>query len=56
MEDALYIQYLWRLGNVWPFGQPGFALWQRRFNSVAMDQAHFVSAPRYVALDPDRAG
>jgi putative transposase len=31
-------------------------LWQGRFSSVAMDEAHFVSALRYVALNPVRAG
>lgn len=30
-------------------------LWQGRFSSVAMDEAHFVSALRYVALNPVRA-
>lgn len=31
-------------------------LWQGRFSSVAMDEAHFVAALRYVALNPVRAG
>jgi putative transposase len=31
-------------------------LWQGRFGSVAMDEAHFVTALRYVALNPVRAG
>lgn len=31
-------------------------LWQGRFSSVAMDEAHFVTALRYVALNPVRAG
>lgn len=31
-------------------------LWQGRFGSVAMDEAHFVAALRYVALNPVRAG
>ena len=31
-------------------------LWQGRFGSVAMDEAHLVSAFRYVALNPVRAG
>jgi len=31
-------------------------LWQGRFSSVAMDEAHLVSALRYVALNPVRAG
>ena len=31
-------------------------LWQGRFGSVAMDEAHLVSALRYVALNPVRAG
>jgi putative transposase len=31
-------------------------LWQGRFSSVAMDESHFVSALRYVALNPVRAG
>ncbi|MEO7247332.1 MAG: transposase [Novosphingobium sp.] len=30
-------------------------LWQGRYGSVAMDEAHFVSALRYVALNPVRA-
>ncbi|OYU35889.1 transposase [Novosphingobium sp. PASSN1] len=30
-------------------------LWQGRFNSVAMDEPHFVTALRYVALNPVRA-
>jgi putative transposase len=30
-------------------------LWQGRFGSVAMDEAHFVNALRYVALNPVRA-
>ena len=30
-------------------------LWQGRFSSVAMDDAHFVTALRYVALNPVRA-
>jgi putative transposase len=30
-------------------------LWQGRFSSVAMDEAHFVAALRYVALNPVRA-
>jgi putative transposase len=30
-------------------------LWQGRFGSVAMDEAHFVSALRYVSLNPVRA-
>ncbi|KTE19019.1 hypothetical protein ATE67_15865 [Sphingopyxis sp. H050] len=30
-------------------------LWQGRFNSVAMDEAHLVAAFRYVALNPVRA-
>lgn len=30
-------------------------LWQGRFSSVAMDEAHFVTALRYVALNPVRA-
>ena len=30
-------------------------LWQGRFGSVAMDDAHFVAALRYVALNPVRA-
>jgi putative transposase len=31
-------------------------LWQGRFGSVAMDEAHFVAALRYVSLNPVRAG
>lgn len=31
-------------------------LWQGRFSSVAMDEAHLVAALRYVALNPVRAG
>jgi putative transposase len=31
-------------------------LWQGRFGSVAMDEAHFVNALRYVSLNPARAG
>jgi putative transposase len=31
-------------------------LWQGRFSSVAMDEPHLVSALRYVALNPVRAG
>ena len=31
-------------------------LWQGRFSSVAMDDAHLVCALRYVALNPVRAG
>jgi putative transposase len=30
-------------------------LWQGRFGSVAMDEAHFVTALRYVSLNPVRA-
>lgn len=30
-------------------------LWQGRFGSVAMDEAHFVTALRYIALNPVRA-
>lgn len=30
-------------------------LWQGRFSSVAMDEAHLVAALRYVALNPVRA-
>jgi putative transposase len=30
-------------------------LWLGRFSSVAMDEAHFVTALRYVALSPVRA-
>ena len=30
-------------------------LWQGRFGSVAMDEAHFATALRYVALNPVRA-
>src|SRR3954471_2627599 len=30
-------------------------LWQGRFSSIAMDEPHFVSALRYVALNPVRA-
>lgn len=30
-------------------------LWQGRFSSVAMDEPHFVTALRYVALNPVRA-
>jgi len=30
-------------------------LWQGRYGSVAMDEAHFVNAVRYVALNPVRA-
>jgi len=30
-------------------------LWQGRFGSVAMDEAHFVIALRYIALNPVRA-
>ena len=31
-------------------------LWQGRYGSVAMDEAHFVMALRYVSLNPVRAG
>lgn len=31
-------------------------LWQKRFYSVVMDEAHVVSAMRYVELNPVRAG
>jgi len=31
-------------------------LWQGRFNSVVMDEAHLVHAVRYVSLNPVRAG
>ena len=31
-------------------------LWQGRYGSVAMDEEHFVTALRYVALNPVRAG
>jgi putative transposase len=31
-------------------------LWQGRFGSVAMDEAHLMAAARYVALNPVRAG
>ena len=31
-------------------------LWQGRYGSVAMDEAHFCAALRYVALNPVRAG
>jgi putative transposase len=31
-------------------------LWQGRFSSVAMDEAHLLAAFRYVALNPVRAG
>lgn len=31
-------------------------LWQGRFGAVAMDEAHLLSAARYVALNPVRAG
>lgn len=31
-------------------------LWQGRFGSVAMDEPHFVTALRYIALNPVRAG
>lgn len=31
-------------------------LWQGRFSSVAMDEAHLCAALRYVALNPVRAG
>jgi len=31
-------------------------LWQGRYGSVAMDEAHFVTALRYVSLNPVRAG
>lgn len=31
-------------------------LWQGRFSSVAMDEAHLVTALRYVSLNPVRAG
>src|SRR3954470_1462160 len=31
-------------------------LWQGRFSSVAMDEAHLVSAVRYISLNPVRAG
>ncbi len=31
-------------------------LWQGRFGSVPMDEPHFVTALRYVALNPVRAG
>ncbi len=31
-------------------------LWQGRYGSVAMDEAHLVTALRYVALNPVRAG
>ncbi len=31
-------------------------LWQGRFSSVAMDEAHLFAALRYVALNPVRAG
>jgi putative transposase len=31
-------------------------LWQGRFGSVAMDEAHLFAAARYVALNPVRAG
>jgi REP-associated tyrosine transposase len=31
-------------------------LWQGRFGSVAMDEAHLIAAARYVALNPVRAG
>ena len=30
-------------------------LWQGRYSSVAMDESHFVTALRYVALNPVRA-
>jgi len=30
-------------------------LWQGRFSSVAMDEAHLVASLRYVALNPVRA-
>src|ERR1044072_2652148 len=30
-------------------------LWQGRFSSVAMDEAHFAAALRYIALNPVRA-
>jgi putative transposase len=30
-------------------------LWQGRFSSVAMDESHFVTALRYIALNPVRA-
>lgn len=30
-------------------------LWQGRFSSVAMDEAHFVAALRYIAFNPVRA-
>ncbi len=30
-------------------------LWQGRYGSVAMDEAHFVTALRYIALNPVRA-
>lgn len=31
-------------------------LWQGRYGSVAMDEAHLSTALRYVALNPVRAG
>jgi len=31
-------------------------LWQGRFGSVAMDEAHLIAAVRYVSLNPVRAG
>ena len=31
-------------------------LWQGRFNSVVMDEAHFYAAARYVPMNPVRAG
>lgn len=30
-------------------------MWQGRYGSVAMDEAHFVTALRYIALNPVRA-
>lgn len=36
-------------------GQTGH-LWQGRFSSAAMDEAHLMAAARYVAMNPVRAG
>jgi putative transposase len=48
--DFLYTQYVNRL-----HGRSGH-LWQNRFHSCALDEAHFWTALRYVEQNPLRAG
>ena len=51
--DTILISARWRIN--FREGWRGY-LWQGRFASVAMDEAHLMTCARYVELNPVRAG